>query len=317
MIRVDALSKDHGDVRALVDVTFEASKGEVLGVLGLNGAGKSTLLRILAGELTPSSGSVQVGDLDLRRDARQVRALLGFLPQEGPLYEDMRVRDFLRYVGRLNGVARTDVDRRIDEVAALTHISDHLRRPIRELSMGYKKRVGIAQAVLHDPRVVLLDEPVSSLDPAEIVGMRGLVRSLGGRHTVLVSSHLLHEVHQTCDRLLVLQDGALVWEGTEQDLAETSTGEVRLGLELVGEPEAILAALPAPQPGVEPPRLEAAGESRWRVQLLLPDAEREALVAALVGASVGVRRIAEERSDLEAMFLRMVGADQAAPGGEP
>ena len=309
MIHVEALSKDYGDVQALRDVSFQARSGEVLAVLGLNGAGKSTLLRVLAGELTPSSGRVTVGDIDLAARPREVRARVGFLPQEAPLYGEMVVRDFLRFVGRLHGVPRRRLEARIDEVAAITHISDQLPRVIDALSMGYRKRVGIAQAILHDPAVVVLDEPVASLDPAEIVGMRGLVRSLGGRHTVLVSSHILHEVHETCDRILVLKDGALVWEGSEAAMSERSGRGVRLTVVVRGAADDLRAALaPEVAPEVELEELTVAGEGLLRAALTLPGDGREAVVARLVGAGLGVREVAERRSALEELFLEMVGS---------
>lgn len=308
MIRVDTLCKNYGDLAALEDVSFRADEGEIVGVLGLNGAGKSTLLRILAGELALSSGGVQVGGLDLATHPREIRALVGYLPEGAPVYQDMRVRAFLTYMARLNGAPKRGLEARIDAVAELTHIGHQLDRVIGELSLGYRKRVGIAQAVLHEPRVVILDEPVSALDPAEIVGMRRLVRSLGGKHTVLVSSHILSEVHETCDRLLVLHEGRLVAEGSEAELNARLAGSDRLELTLRGAEEAIRAALPE---GVEVDSIETLEDPvrRLRVQLdASPDDAdpREALVAALVHAGIGVRAVVERRTDLEGLFLSVV-----------
>lgn len=304
MIRVDQLCKSYGAVEALRDVSFETDGGEVVGVLGLNGAGKSTLLRILAGELAASSGSVTVDRLDLLCEARQVRARVGYLPEGSPLYRDMTVRRLLRFVLDLHGGATTSASARIEEVAGLTHVREALDRVVGQLSMGFRKRVGIAAAIIHEPSVVILDEPISSLDPAEIVGMRELVRSLGRRHTVLVSSHILSEVEETCDRILVLHEGRLVGQGTEDELRGQADAGVDLELDLRGDGGA-LPALVAPWGRLEEVRQD--GELLWATVHLATD-RREGLIAALVAAGFGIRGARVRRSDLERVFLSIVGA---------
>jgi len=303
MIRVDALCKSFREVEALADVSFEAASGEVIGVLGLNGAGKSTLLRILAGELVPSSGRVAAAGLDLAAHSREARARTGYLPEHAPLYREMRVRDFLRFMGRINGMEGQALADRVLEVARVTHIEPELDRVIGELSMGYRKRVGIAQAILHRPALVILDEPISALDPAEIVGMRSVVRSLGGAHTVLVSSHILSEIHETCDRILVLHDGRLVAEGSEAELRDGLGATRSLSVELRGSEDAARAALPA---GVSMVGAEHITDAILRIELSMGDDQREAVVAALVNAGLGVRAVADGRTDLEAVFLSLV-----------
>lgn len=303
MIRAEGLSKRYGDVDAIADVSFEAGDGLVVGVVGLNGAGKSTLLRILAGELLPSAGRVWVGGAEMERDPRAVRSRIGYLPEELPLYLDMRVCEYLAFVGELNGVPRGRLAGRIAEVADKTHIGHQLDRIIGELSMGYRKRVGIAQAILHEPEVVILDELTSSLDPAEIVGMRELVRSLGGDRTVFTSSHNLPEVHETCDTLLVLHEGVLVARGSQRELGVAAEQE-RVRIEVRGEPAALEDALPSGM-AVVSRAVPAAG--LIDAVVALGGGEREALVEALVRAGVGVRRLEVHRSDLERVFLQLVG----------
>lgn len=312
IVRTEGLSKSYGAVTALAGVGFECGAGEVVGVLGLNGAGKSTLLRILAGELLPSGGSVQVGGVELGDDSRAMRSRVGYLPEEPPLYREMRVRDYLGFVGALNGVARPELPDRVATVAECVNVASQLGRVIGELSMGYRKRVGIAQALLHEPDVVLLDEPVSSLDPAEIVGMRELVRSLGGRRTVFTSSHHLREVHETCDSIVVLHEGELLAHGSQEELGVLA-GRERIEVEVRGTAADAAGRLPA---GAEVVHATDLGGGVSTLTVDLSGAEREEVAAALVGAGFGIRRLAPVRSDLERVFLDLVrgdgGAGQAA-----
>ena len=308
IVRTERLSKSYGAVTALDGVGFECEAGDVVGVLGLNGAGKSTLLRILAGELLPSGGSVSIGGIELGADSRAMRSLVGYLPEEPPLYREMRVRDYLGFAGALNGVPRPDLPGRVAAVAERVHVADHLDRVIGELSMGYRKRVGIAQAILHEPDVVLLDEPVSSLDPAEIVGMRELVRSLGGGRTVFTSSHHLREVHETCDSILVLHEGALVARGTQEELGALA-GRERIEVEVRGRVEAVASSLPA---GASTVASADLGGGLAALTIDLAEVPREEVVAGLVAAGLGVRRVEPVRSNLERIFLDIVSDDGAA-----
>lgn len=306
IVRTERLSKTYGAVAALAGVGFECRAGEVVGVLGLNGAGKSTLLRILAGELLPSSGRVEVAGVELGADSRPMRSLVGYLPEEPPLYREMRVRDYLCFAGALHGVSRRDLGGRVTAVADQVHIGDHLDRVIGELSMGFRKRVGIAQAILHEPEVVLLDEPVSSLDPAEIVGMRKLVRSLGGERTVFTSSHHLREVHETCDQVLVLHEGALIAQGTQAELGALA-GREQIEVEVRGSVGDAARSLPA---SAAVAASEDLGGGLAVLTIDLEDAPLEDVVARLVASGLGVRRVEPVRSDLERVFLDLVSADR-------
>ncbi len=219
MIRVSELAKYFGGKRALGPVSFEIQDGETVGFLGLNGAGKTTALRILACDLRPSAGQVVVGDVDAVENPHAVRKQVGFLPENPPLYPDMTVRDYLAFAGRLRGMSPTELGRRIPEVLELTHLTGVHDELIRSLSHGYRQRVGVAQAVVHKPRLLVLDEPTRGLDPVQIVEMRQMIRNLKVNHTVLISSHILPEISETCDRLLVLGEGSIIARGTEDELS--------------------------------------------------------------------------------------------------
>ncbi|MBT8494804.1 MAG: ABC transporter ATP-binding protein, partial [Deltaproteobacteria bacterium] len=219
MIRAQNLSKYYGGKRALGPVSFEIEDGETVGFLGLNGAGKTTALRIFACDLRPSSGTVQVGDHDAVERPHEVRKRIGFLPETPPVYQDMLVEDYLAFAGKLRGMSKGEVEKRIPEVVELTHVAEVRYEPIANLSHGYRQRVGVGQAIMHKPDLLILDEPTRGLDPVQIVEMRNMIRDLTGEHTVLISSHILTEISQTCDRLLVLGKGRIIASGTEEDLS--------------------------------------------------------------------------------------------------
>jgi ABC-2 type transport system ATP-binding protein len=210
MIEVSGLTKRFRDRAAVDDLTFSIPRGEVVGLLGPNGAGKTTTMRLLAGFLPATSGTARVAGFDVFEQPMEARRRIGYLPETPPLYDSMTVRGYLRFVAELKGVARQGLDAEVGRVAELTGTAAVLDRTSGNLSKGFRQRVGIAQALLHDPDVLILDEPTVGLDPIQIHEVRDLVRSLGGRHTVLLSSHLLPEVALTCSRVLVLQGGRLV-----------------------------------------------------------------------------------------------------------
>jgi ABC-2 type transport system ATP-binding protein len=301
MIEVHHLTRFYGDFPALADVSFSVNEGEIIGLLGLNGAGKSTTLKILAGLMPPSSGSVRVDGLDLVADPDQVHGRIGYLPEDPPLYTDMRVADFVRYIGRLKGMTAAEVDARLPEVLATAQLTERAQQVIDTLSHGYRKRVGIAQAIIHNPRLVILDEPISGLDPVQIVGMRAVIRSLAKGRAVLLSSHILSEIEQTCDRIVVLRDGRLVAQGTETELTRSLT---RTRLELrVRDPQGTFAAWAATHPTVA----QVADSSRegelTRATVELHHDDRERLAADLIAAGYGLRGFEAEAHALEAVFL--------------
>src|SRR5689334_23146978 len=219
MIRASNLSKFYGGKRALGPVAFEINDGETVGFLGLNGAGKTTALRILACDLRPSAGSIDVGGVDALADPHEVRKRIGFLPENPPLYMDMTVQDYLNYAGELRQMSKAEIKKRLPEVLEQTDLKEVVYDVIGTLSHGYRQRVGVAQAIIHSPKFLILDEPTRGLDPVQIVEMRNLIHDLKENHTVLISSHILTEISQTCDRLLVLGRGQMLAVGTEGELS--------------------------------------------------------------------------------------------------
>lgn len=320
MIEAIGLTRYYGDFPALQDASFTIADREIVGLLGLNGAGKSTAMRILAGLLLPSAGTVKVGGIDAVADPDALRRKIGFLPEDPPLYREMRVREFLQWCGEIKGRSKAEVKKALPEVLQTCDIEHVADRVIAELSHGYKKRVGIAQAIIHRPEVVILDEPISGLDPQQIVEMRKVVRSLKDFATVLISSHILSEIEQTCDRILVIHRGRLVAEGSEEELGARKDHARHLTLAVRGS-EATLREVLGRTELVERYALEdTEGEPREHAELratvVLTGDRREELVRALVEAGLGLRALGEARSELERIFLQLTaGGLQLTAGG--
>ncbi len=220
MIRVEHLTKNYGPRVAVADVTFDVEQGEVLGFLGPNGAGKTTTMRILTGYLPPSGGRAEVEGFDVATQSLQARANIGYLPETVPLYPDMSVRSYLDFMGKIKGIKdrRRQVDRAMEKARIAHRASDQ----IGKLSKGLRQRVGLAQALLGDPPVLILDEPTSGLDPRQIIETRNLIKSLGGEHTVILSTHILPEVAATCSRIVIISNGRVVAEDTPENLDRRS-----------------------------------------------------------------------------------------------
>ncbi|MFW7379362.1 MAG: ABC transporter ATP-binding protein [Oligoflexus sp.] len=218
MIDVRSISKFYRGKKAIDNLSFTIAEGETVGLLGLNGAGKSTVLKILGCFLVPSNGGAFIGGRSVTNDPQEVRSQIGFLPDTPPLYPEMTVTSYLRFAAQLKGVNKLETAKCVDQAIGKTNLQDVRDYRLAELSHGYRQRVGIAQAIVHKPRVLILDEPINGLDPIQIVEMRDLIVSLKGDHTVLLSSHILSEITKTCDRILVIDGGQLVAEGRENDL---------------------------------------------------------------------------------------------------
>jgi len=311
MIRVDNLTRYYGDFAALDGASFELQEGEIVGLLGLNGAGKSTTLKILAGLLMPSRGSVHIGDHDLLADPDSVRASIGFLPEDPPLYRDMTVTSFLAHAGRIKGMSGSAVKARLPEVIRSCDLQGREHQLIGTLSHGYKKRVGIAQAIIHKPRLIILDEPISGLDPAQIVEMRQVVRGLAKGAAVIVSSHILSEISQTCDRILVLHGGKLVAQGTEGELVSRGGGDRRILVTVRGEAEPFGKWLAQHDGVARSERRDAPmGQARFFVELATE--AREDFLAELVAKGFGLRLVEAPEDELEEIFLSLTGQEAAA-----
>jgi ABC-2 type transport system ATP-binding protein len=225
MIEVAKLSKRYGDIPAVRDVSFTAAPGQILGFLGPNGAGKTTTMRIITGFMPATSGTVRVEGFDVFEQSSEVRRRMGYLPENPPLYNDMSAETYLRFVARLKGMARGDIStalERVLETCGLTGVRDRL---LGHLSKGYRQRVGLAQALIHDPPVLVLDEPTIGLDPRQIIDIRSLIKSLGGTRTVVLSTHILPEVSQVCDKVVIISEGRVVVEDSLANLTRERTLE--------------------------------------------------------------------------------------------
>lgn len=327
MVQLTEVTKYYGRKRALGPVSFEIGERDTVGFLGLNGVGKTTLLKILACGLRPSSGRVLIDGLDVLHDPHEVRKRVGYLPETPPVYRDMTVGDYLAFAGRIKGMTREALARRVPEVEELARVTEVHDVPTGHLSEGYRQRVGVAQAIIHEPEILILDEPTHDLDPVQIMEMRGMIRSLKDSHTILISSHILPEISQTCDRLLILDDGEIVASGTEEELGEklmrTSTVAVtiRIGDGDPGngsESAAIGAARSAITEvrGVTGVRRSDGGErSVAETGAVTFEVEGEAdlraeICRALVGSGHDVIALARAERELERVFVGLVGGER-------
>jgi ABC-2 type transport system ATP-binding protein len=305
MIEVEGLTKYYGEHAAIRDLAFRIDRGEVIGFLGLNGAGKSTTLKVLGCVLLPTAGRVTIDGHDALREPHEVRKRIGFLPDLPPLYNEMTVGDYLEFVARLRGVPGGRARQRVAAVEERTSTTDVDGELIGSLSHGYRQRVGVAQAIVHNPDLLVLDEPTSGLDPAQIVEMRALIRSLKGEHTILLSSHILPEIEQTCDRLLIIQKGEIIAQGTEAELASKSAGATtRILVEVAGPAAAALAALQKVR-GVARASVQSEEPGGAKISVDAALEVRPELVRALVGAGVDVLGVERAQGQLESIFLQL------------
>lgn len=312
MIRATNVSKFYGGKRALGPVSFEINPGETVGFLGLNGAGKTTALRILACDLRPSSGTVEVGGVDAVADPHEVRKRIGFLPENPPLYTDMSVVDYLKFAGELRGMSGTQVKKRMSDVLEVTDLTDVATDFIGTLSHGYRQRVGVAQAIIHQPKFLILDEPTRGLDPVQIVEMRNLIHDLKQNHTVLISSHILTEISQTCDRLLVLGKGELLGKGTESELA-SHKGDIRaITVTVRGTDKAAMTKVLGAVDGVT--KVAEPYEQGGGLSFALSTNKdcRAEVSRAVVEAKLDLLKLDYSRSELENTFIRLVGGADAS-----
>ena len=316
MIRATRLSKFYGGHRALGSVSFEISDGETVGFLGLNGAGKTTALRILACDLRPSSGTIEVGGVDVVGNPHEVRKRIGFLAENPPLYAEMTVSNYLRFAGELRGMTHGELRKRLPEVLSIVDLGGVARDPIDTLSHGFRQRVGLAQAIIHQPKFLILDEPTRGLDPVQIVEMRNLIHDLKQNHTVLISSHILTEISQTCERMLVLDKGRLVGQGTEAELSKHE-GEIRQISVTVraptGEdPKAQVAKVLGAIAGVTKVGIPYEQGGGLAYSLSTQKDIRAEVSRAIVEAKLDLLKFDYARSELENTFIRLVGGSDAS-----
>ena len=325
MIEAEHLTKDYGSVVAVKDVSFEVGQGEIVGFLGPNGAGKTTTLRMLSGFLGATSGSVKIAGFDVARQSLEARARLGYMPEAAPLYPELRVREYLAFRAALKRVPRRERKAAVERSLEQAAVKDVAETPIGQLSKGYRQRVALADALVSNPPLLILDEPTAGLDPNQIVGVRKLIRELGQNHTILLSTHILPEVEAVCDRALVIARGRLVAGGTLAELKARSRGrEARLVVR--GAPATVEAA--AKVAGVKQARASLLDDAAQTAELLLemtddadPEEAVERAVAALVAAGAGVRGVGPVRASLEEVFAELtrgpaLGKADAAGAGD-
>ncbi|PKP10601.1 MAG: gliding motility-associated ABC transporter ATP-binding subunit GldA [Bacteroidetes bacterium HGW-Bacteroidetes-4] len=231
-IVVKNLSKRYGPQRAVDNISFEVKTGEILGFLGPNGAGKTTTMKAITGYLSPSDGDITVGNFSIWTDKEQLKKRIGYLPEHNPLYQEMPVLDYLVYVAELQGIRKEKIKERILEMVQICGLEGEKHKRINELSKGYRQRVGLAQALIHDPEVLILDEPTTGLDPNQIVEIRELIKKIGRSKTVILSSHILAEVEATCDRILIINKGKIVANGTALELRQAEKGNELVKVEI-------------------------------------------------------------------------------------
>ncbi len=311
MISVENISKRYPNKTAVDGMSFNVEKGEILGFLGPNGAGKTTTMRIITGYMPPTGGTVRVDGFDVGDQPLECRKRIGYLPENPPLYTEMTVRAYLRFVAKIKGVASNRVDDDVRRVMEKVNIADVQERIIAKLSKGYKQRVGIAQALLNDPPVLILDEPTIGLDPKQIQEVRELIKELAGKHTVILSTHILPEVEQTCHRVIIIDRGKIVAVDTPQNLRMQGQGTSRITVEVEGPSSAVVPAVKA-IPGIIGVQHESENGGRLR---LVVDSEtrndvRGDLARAIVAKGWNLLELHSKTMSLEDIFIKLTTAEE-------
>ena len=311
MIEVKDLTKSFGERTAVDHVSFVVNRGEILGFLGPNGAGKTTTMRILTGFLPATSGTAQVAGFDVFNDSLEVRKRIGYLPENPPLYLDMSVSAYLDFVARIKNVPAEKRQARVDDAMAKTNITDKRHELIKRLSRGYKQRVGLAQALVHDPEVIILDEPTVGLDPKQIIEVRHLIKGLAGSHTIILSTHILPEVSMTCDRVVIINRGRIAAIDTPANLTMQLKGGQNVLLEVAADQNAVCAAV-REIPGVRKVTSEPAG-ANGRVALMVEVSAgqdvRSQIAARIVGKGWPLYELRGVNLSLEEIFLELTTED--------
>jgi len=309
MIDVEHLSKVYGSTSAIADVTFSVEPGEILGFLGPNGAGKTTTMRILAGYLPATSGTAKVAGFEVHKDSMAVRQRIGYLPESPPLYPDMTVEGYLSFVAQIKGVNAGDRPQRIQSALTRCNLLEKRKTIIRKLSKGFRQRVGIAQAIVHDPPVIILDEPTVGLDPRQIIEVRNLIKNLAGDHTVILSTHILPEVSMTCSRVAIINHGQVVATNTPESLMTQLMGGSGYELEVEGDFESVQRCLQAVQgvTAIEPMSTDLLPQNRLKIKVV-SGSETELgseIATALVSHHLGLYEMRRVQASLETVFLQL------------
>lgn len=307
MIRVEGLIKDYGARRAIDGLSFDAHKGEILGFLGPNGAGKTTTMRILTGYMPPTAGVAEVAGYDVVEQSLEVRKRVGYMPETVPLYPEMTVFEYLKFMADLRRVP--DAEDRVDEILDILNLGDRAESTVGNLSKGMRQRVGLGQALVHNPDVLILDEPTIGLDPAQIIEVRNLIRELGKQHTILLSTHILSEAQQVCNRVLIINKGRIVAEDTPEMLQSRLTGAQRVNLQVSGDSDGLDGVM-RDVPGVA--NVIERGDGRLEFETMPGYDPRPDVARAVIGAGYDLLEIRSVGMSLEDIFLQLT-RDEPAP----
>ncbi|HPN74368.1 MAG TPA: ATP-binding cassette domain-containing protein [Candidatus Marinimicrobia bacterium] len=312
MIEVQNLVKHYGSVKAVDNISFTVEKGEILGFLGPNAAGKTTTMRIITGYMPASAGTVKVAGYDVFEQGLEVKKRIGYLPENPPLYTDMRVREYLTFVARIKGVNPKTINAEVDRVAERLSVLEVMDNLISNLSKGYKQRVGLAQALLNNPPVLIFDEPTNGLDPRQIIEVREIIKSLGSDHTVILSTHILPEVSMTCNRVAIINEGKLVKIDTPENLTKQLRGSESIILQVEGPMNEIEIALSQHQ-SVTAVAVQPTGKENiatYRVETSIGSDIRKELASLVVNRGWGLLELKAESLSLEDIFLKLTTKEE-------
>lgn len=309
MIEVKDLTKNYGSHQAIDRLSFSVKKGEVVGFLGPNGAGKSTTMKIITGFMAPSAGSASVAGFDVFENPLEVKRRIGYLPEIPPVYLDMKVIDYLKYVAELKGIETNKLKASVDRAIEKTNLESVAQRLIHNISKGFRQRVGIAQAIVSDPEVLILDEPTVGLDPKQVAEIRDLIRELRGQHTIILSTHILSEVQATCERIIIINRGKIVAQDTLQNLASLQKGRRRVHLSFKKKTESLVKGLMSLNGvlGV----VEEAGANSFTLETDENDEVIENIAQLVIQQKAGLLEISSVKADLEDIFLKLTYGAEA------
>ena len=311
MIELEHVSKYYGAFPAVTDISFKVEPGEILGFLGPNGAGKSTTMKMITGFMPPTEGKLTVGGYDIVSHSLEARRQIGYLPETVPLYTDMTIDDYLSFMGKIRGMSRDYIRRRIPEVIDVCRLGDYKKTHIGKLSKGFRQRVGIAQAILHEPEILILDEPTIGIDPIQVVETRQLIKDLGGEHTVVVSTHILPEVSMICERVIIIHEGQITAVDKPENLAGRLRGFEQIELDISGPSREVIAALNAVEGVRDVERTVTLGQgySSYVVEAD-PDAKlTPQLAQSVVSSGWQLLRLQSVGMTLEEIFLRLTTSE--------
>lgn len=320
MIKVEGLTKRYARNIAVDNISFEVEKGQIVGFLGPNGAGKTTTMRVLTCFMPPTSGSASVAGFDVLQNPMEVKRRIGYLPELPPLYPDMEVVEYLDFVGRIKGIPTADLPKRIGEVAEKCAIGDVRKKLIGKLSKGYRQRVGLAQAILHNPDVLILDEPTSGLDPHQIIETRDLIKGLAGNHTIILSTHILPEVEQTCEKVIIIAKGKVVATDTVENLTSRLRGSETVAVEVIATDVGAVQSRLEQVAGVSRviPKESRDGRLHFTVESLEGRHIRPGLAKAVIDGGWSLNELHGMALSLEAIFLELTASHkEVAPAEAP